>query len=240
MAGEIERLIGMLDDDSTNVAEEAKAELMSMGADVVGPLAAAVFSLQRYGQLSAIEILEHLGGSAAGQSLTDLLGSDHETVREWSAYAVATLGVRDAVPALQAAYRRQRASGYPPDFSEAVGIRYALTALGARSPVIPPLTASWMAPAPGLEQAWPVSRLEDVVNELAEHRQVVLYLQLWEINNRGVYWHDHDRLDAQFDWDAPWARLVEQAREAALLEVAFVPQRDAIRATVEWIDEADR
>src|SRR5688572_8704662 len=102
----------MLDDDSTEVAEEAKAVLMSMGADVVGPLAAAVFSLRRYGQLSAIEIFEQLGGTASGQTLIELLGSGHKTVREWSAYAIATLGVRDAVPALKAAYRRQRASGY--------------------------------------------------------------------------------------------------------------------------------
>ena len=49
--------------------------------------------------------------------------------------------------------------GDPADFSEAVGIRCALTALGARSPVVPPLTASLVAPVAGLEQAWPVSRL---------------------------------------------------------------------------------
>jgi len=155
MVGEIERLISMLDDDSTEVAEDAKAELMSIGQDVVGPLAAAVFSLQRYGQLSAVEVFEHMGGAVAGQILTELLGSDHETVREWSAYALATLEMRDAVPALQAAYRRQRAGGDPPDSSEAVGLRYALTALGARSPVIPPLTATWVVRAAGLEQAWP-------------------------------------------------------------------------------------
>jgi len=116
VVGEIERLIGMLDDDSTEVAEDAKATLMSIGEGVVGPLAAAVFSLQRYGQLSAVEIFEHLGGAVAGRTLTELLGSGHETVREWSAYALAALDVRDAVPALQAAYRRQRASGSFPLF----------------------------------------------------------------------------------------------------------------------------
>ena len=132
------------------------------------------------------------------------------------------------------------ASGDPPDFTKAVGIRYALTALGARGRVIPPLTATWAVRTAGLEQAWPVSQLEGVINELADHRQVVLYIQLWEINDRGVYWQDHDSLDPELDWDAPWALLVEQARESALLEAAFVPQRDGIVATVEWIDEVDR
>jgi hypothetical protein len=94
VAGEIARLIELLDDDSTEVAEDAKAELISMGVEVVQPLAAAVTSLERYGQLSAIEVFEHFGDAATGPVLTGLLGSEHETVREWSAWAVAQLGVR--------------------------------------------------------------------------------------------------------------------------------------------------
>jgi HEAT repeat protein len=111
----IDRLIGLLDDDSTEVAEEAKAGLISLGIEVVQPLAAAVGSLGRYGQLSAIEVFEHFAVAAAGPVLIDLLGSEHETVREWSAWAIAGLGVREAVPAMRAAYRRQRASGDGPD-----------------------------------------------------------------------------------------------------------------------------
>ena len=239
MTGEIERLIGLLDDSSAEVAEDAKAELISMGTEVAEPSAAAVSSLQRYGQLSAIEVFEHLESPAAGPVLIELLGSDHETVREWSAYAVAQLRVQDAVPALRAAYRRQRASGVPPAVSEAVGIRYALTALGARHVVLPPLAASSVASTAGLGQTWPVSRLEDVINELADHQQAVLYFLLWEINDRGVFWRDHDSLDAQFDWDVPWAQLVTRAREVALVEAAFVPRREDLVATVEWIGEAD-
>ena len=49
-------------------------------------------SLAPYGQLSAIEVFEHLGDAAAGPALIDLLGSEHETVQEWSARAVAELG----------------------------------------------------------------------------------------------------------------------------------------------------
>jgi hypothetical protein len=43
--------------------------------------------LERYDQLSAIEVFEHFGGAAAGPVLAQLLGSEHETVREWSAVA---------------------------------------------------------------------------------------------------------------------------------------------------------
>lgn len=51
VAGEIARLIGLLDDDSTEIAEDAKAELISIGHKVVEPLSATVGTLDRYGQL---------------------------------------------------------------------------------------------------------------------------------------------------------------------------------------------
>jgi HEAT repeat protein len=100
VAGEIARLIGLLDDDSTEVAEDAKAALISIGVEVVAPLAAAVGSPERYGQLSAIEVFEHFRDATADPALINLLGSDCATVREWSAWAIAELGVRAAAPAL--------------------------------------------------------------------------------------------------------------------------------------------
>jgi hypothetical protein len=240
MDAEIARLIAQLGDGSGDVAEEAKAELVSIGAVVVEPLIAAVTSLPRIGQLSAIEIFEDIGDAAAGAVLTQMLASEHATVREWSALALAHLVVREAVPALQAAYRRQRASGDGPDFTEAAGIRRALTVLGARRAVVPPLTASLRVQVVSLGQSWPAGRLTEVINELAGFGQVVLYLQVWEVTSHGVYWRRHERLDQERDWDAPWAQLVADAREAALLEAEFIPRCENLVATVEWIDESDR
>jgi hypothetical protein len=47
-------LIGLLDDGSAAIAEDAKAELTAIGGEAVEPLAAAVATLDRYGQLCAI------------------------------------------------------------------------------------------------------------------------------------------------------------------------------------------
>ena len=58
--------------------------------------------------------------------------------------------------------------------------------------------------------------------------------------SHGVWWRRHERLDQERDWDAPWARLVADAREAALLEAEFIPRCENLVATVEWIDESDR
>jgi hypothetical protein len=171
--------------------------------------------------------------------LIGLLGSEHETVREWSAWAVAQLGVREAVPALRAAYRRQRDSGDGPDCTEAVAIRHALTVLGARHEVLPPLTASLRAPAGSVDRAWPSARLEEIINDLADHRQVMLYFQLWEVTERGTFWNGHETLDQQFNFNKPWSEIVETARGRALIEAAFIPPRANLFATLEWIDESD-
>jgi hypothetical protein len=233
---EIARLIGLLDDDSTVVADDAKAALISIGAEVVRPLAAAVPSLERFGQLSAIEAFEHLGDLAAGPVLIDLLNSEHDTVREWSASAIEQLGVHDAVPALQAAYRRLRISAGRLDDSEAVAIRHVLTQLGARQEVMPPLTASLRKP----DRLWSVDRLTDLINDLADHGQAVLYFMLYSVTDRGAFWQSHESLDQDLDQRAPWPDFVEAARENALVEAAFVPQQPDLFVTLEWIDESDR
>ncbi|MEW9527399.1 HEAT repeat domain-containing protein [Microbispora sp. NPDC049125] len=239
MTEDIARLIGLLDHDSVESAEDAKAKLMWIGVDVIQPLMSAVPFLHRYGQLSAIEIFEQLGDPRAVPVLIDLLDCEHETVREWSALALAKLNVRTAAPALQAAYQRLRTRGTPPDFSEAVALRGVLTEFGARRAVMPPLTASLRVSISTLDAAWPVTRLEEVINDLAEHDQAVLYFQLWTTGDSGTYWTSHETLHWEFDSHAPWPRTVATARDAALLEAAFITIRENLFATVEWIDESD-
>ncbi|GIJ46740.1 hypothetical protein Val02_36260 [Virgisporangium aliadipatigenens] len=240
MDAEIARLIGLLDDDSTAVAEDAKAALISIGPEVVQPLAAAVPSLERFGQLSAIEAFEHLGGVAAGPVLIDLLSSEHDTVREWSALAIEQLGVRGAVPALQAAYRRLRLGDGRLDDGEAVALRRVLTQLGARQEVMPPLTASLRVSDRALDRLWPVGPLTDLVNDLADHGQAVLYFMLFSVTDRGTFWQGHESLGQELDRRAPWSEFVEAARENALLEAAFVPAQPHLFVDLEWIDESDR
>ena len=79
---EIARLIGLLDAPSTDVAEAAKAELMTIGVEAIEQLVAAVPSLDRFGQLSAIEVFEHFRDQRAAPVLVQLLKSEHDTVRE--------------------------------------------------------------------------------------------------------------------------------------------------------------
>ena len=77
--------------------------------------------------------------------LIALLSSNGSTVREWAAMALASLEIEGAaepptVPAWNGRHRRTGAS--PPD------IRWALTELGARSPVAPPLTRTTSSSPP--------------------------------------------------------------------------------------------
>jgi hypothetical protein len=174
-----------------------------------------------------------------GSALIDLLGSQHETVREWSAWAIADLGVREAGPMLRAAHQRQRVSGDGPDWTETVAIRHALTVLGARQEVLPSLTTSLRTTAGSNRRAWPSARLVDIVNDLADHDQAVLYFQLWAVIDGGTFWNGHERLDAPIELGKPWWQVVEDARESALIEAAFVVPWPNLFVTVEWIDRAD-
>lgn len=237
---EIARLIGLLNDASTRAADNAQAALISIGAEVVPPLAAGVPSLGRYGQLSAIEVFEHFGDIAAGPVLIDLLSSEHDTVREWSASTIEQLGISDAVQALQAAYQRLRVRDGELDGGEAAAIRSALTRLGARKEVMPPLTASLLVSERGLDRAWPVDRLTHVINDLADHRQAVVYFMLFSVTDRGTVRLGHELLDSDLDWHAPWLEVVEAARENALVEAAVADQRPHPFVTLEWIAESDR
>ena len=240
MEDDIATLIGLLDDESVDTAEGAKADLMSLGAEVVAPLMAAVTSLDRYGQLSAIEIFEHCGDVRAGRVLIDLLGSHHDTVRDWSAQALGVLGIGEAVPALVAAYERLKVRDVSPDEGECVSLRCALTVLGGRREVVPPLTASLRRSVGGLSAAWPSGRLTDVINELADFEQAVLYFSLWIVNDEGrAHGTEHETAPWRFDRGAPWEQAVEVARESALLEAAMIPNRNDMVATIEWIDRSD-
>jgi len=189
--------------------------------------------------LSAIEVFEHFRDAASDPALINLLGSECATVREWSAWAIAELGIRAAAPALWAAYRRHRASGDGPDATEAVAIRHALTVLGAREEVLPPLTASLRTSAGGLHRAWPSTRVSEMMNDLADHDQAMLYFQLWRVEDGTPFWIDHERLDQGFDVTAPWRQVVEATREGALLEASLVVPWSNLFATVEWIGHRD-
>ncbi len=65
----------------------------------------------------------------------------------------------------------------------------------------------------------------DVVNDLADHDQAVLYFQLWAAIDGGTFWNGIERLSQPLDFDQPWRQVVEAARESALIEASLVVPR---------------
>ncbi|WP_156755862.1 HEAT repeat domain-containing protein [Actinokineospora pegani] len=238
----VRQLIDQLDADSTDAAMDAQVELIRRGhdTDVVEPLVRALATLSRYGQLLAIEILEELDDHRADRPLVGLLDSEHDTVREWAAGVLGRRRVHSAVPAVSRAYRASLARRDPPDGSEPVVLRQTLTDLGARHPVVPPLTAGLQTSAPNGWPVWPTTRLLDVVDDLADHNQVTLYFQLWRVESDGSMFAVGQPLDdTTLDFDQPWPVLVEQARDRAVGEARQVQARVEIVAAIEWIDQTD-
>jgi len=239
---ELERLVRRLDADSAETAMDAQAELTHRGrdTDVIAPLLRCLPTLTAYGQLCAIEIIEDLRDARATPSLIELLTSEHDTVREWAALALTDFPHPDAVPALRRAYNACRSRGVDPDWSEPIGYRLALTALGARKPVVPPLTAGLRITTPDGAEAWPSTRLPEVLDDLAAHDQVTLYFVLWRVEPDTRYGTTVPDNEPALDFTQPWPSLVRQSHRRAIAIAAGAPLKDGVVASIEWIDEADR
>lgn len=237
---DIARLIALLDDETTSVAEKAKAALMNIGEPAVQPLVTATPGLTRYGKLAAVEIFSQVKDSRAARAMIALLSDDDTTVREWAAIALGELGSWTAVPALRSAYKRLKAAKVDLDVTEAVALRAALTALGGRQEVVPPLSRSLRHEGGRLDRMWPAERLADVVEDLAAHGQVVLFFALWKVTDHGLMWWDHAVPGIDVDRDAPWEKVVEAARRATLAELEYADLDADVVVSIEWVDEQDR
>jgi HEAT repeats len=235
----ISALISRLNDPSTDIAEDAKDALIAQGAVVIPELAVALPGLDRFGKLSAIQVFEACGDRRAGPGLVGLLSDADTTVREWAANALGALGYTEAGPALARLNARLQRELVRPDFTEPVAIRSVLTLFGLRRHVTPGLTRT-LARDTGHGQTWPVARLPEVLRDLADHDQVVLYFMIWQAADHGqLHWTQHEQVGWAFDRSLPWSENVADARDAALLEADFVHDTGDLVATIEWIDEGD-
>ncbi|MFI0999063.1 HEAT repeat domain-containing protein [Streptomyces galbus] len=238
MTPHIETLVQQLDGKAEE-SYDARAELIWIGADAIPAVIDGLPSLGGFGQLTAIEVFEEVGDPRCGPALIGLLDSDNPTVREWAATALASLGIHGAIEPLRRAYRACLERAIPPDSTEPAGIRWALTELGARTPVVPPLTARLRASAADDAPGWPSAHFPEIVNDLADHAQVVLCAQFWRVDADGTYGVPGPRPDWEPDWAAPWEHLVEESRARSLLEAAEAPAGDDIFVALTWIDRTD-
>ncbi|MGW1867817.1 HEAT repeat domain-containing protein [Streptomyces mauvecolor] len=238
MTTHIERLVQQLDGESGE-SYDARAELIHIGSAATPAILDALPSLGGFGQLTAIEVFEEVADPRCGPALITLLDSDNPTVRQWAATALASLEIEDAVEPLCRAYRACLERQTPPDESEPVAIRWALTDLGARSPVVPSLTARLQAGTGPDSPGWPSAHFAAIIDDLADHSQLVLYSQFWRVDAGHTYGVSGTGLDWQLDWTAPWEHLVEEARAWSLLEATEAPVADNIFVAPTWIDRTD-
>jgi hypothetical protein len=234
----IRELVAELDGDDSGAAEEAEHELGRYGRAVLEPLLEAAPAFGRFGKLCAIELFEEIGDARAGAVLVPMLRDSDDTVREWAARALGELGVREAVPELHSAYDAVRRRGTPLDWTEPERIRSALTALGARPEVVPERVAELSVSDRKIGRWWPAEHLPEVIEQLADARQLVLYFMYWERWRDGRIWVDTPSWE--LDWSLAWNALVETARSGALEAVRQAGTPAGTLATVSWMDEADR
>ncbi|MFC7308375.1 HEAT repeat domain-containing protein [Streptomyces monticola] len=238
MASHIEALVQQMDGPADE-SMDARAELIHIGRPAIPVIIDGLPSLGAFGQLTAIEVFEEVRDVRCGHALIALLASENSTVREWAALALGDLGICEAVEPLWGAYRACVERTTPPDWSEPGGIRWALTELGARNPVLPSFTAGLRTTMVGDVPGWPSVHYREIVNDFADHEQAVLCCQFWKIEGDSIYRISGPKADWELDWTAPWPELVESAREWALLEATEAPAAHDVVVTIEWIDHTD-
>lgn len=222
MDADVARLAG-----HPNDAEEAQAELIARGTSVVPELLEAVSTLPPFGQLCAIDVLRELRAREARPALCALLASEHRTVRQWAAEALAEVGEPEDAAALLVAWESARAEE-PPGWTLSVALRAALTHVGARQP--------WACPIPptGPAGAWTAEEIREVVARAEAAGQLVLTVMSWKP------WRDTRTFAAGWSWEgstSPWPAAVAEAAAGARAFVAG--QKGGLSYSADWVARSD-
>jgi len=234
----IGELIERLDDQSGD-GEEAKYDLIATGPSALSTLMDSIGQRTRFGKLLTIEIFDAWQDQRAAPSLITLLSDPDEAVREWSADLLGRWPHAAAGPVLIALHNRLLAESVPPHWTEPVAVRRSLTNLGLRLDVVPTLTASLATNAHG-PRLWPAQRTADIVTELAQHDQVVLFIMAWRLGADGQLRRTkHETLGWKFDRSKPREANVAEALEAVLTEASTLPDDPQLFVTIEWLNTGD-
>jgi hypothetical protein len=85
----------------------------------------------------------------------------------------------------------------------------------------------------------PSARFTEVIDDLADHAQVILHSPFWRVDAGRTYGVSGTGLDRGLDWTAPWEHPVEESRTWCLLEASEAPADDDNFVAPTWIDRTD-
>ncbi len=250
---DLEELLCGLQHPWSDVAQDAQHWLVrKYGAAAIPHALRLMPQLNVFSKRCAAELIQQcrredvraIRDPTVGEALIPFLEDDDPVVREWVADALGWLDERAAAPAIERARERAAKAGVELDWTEAVGYRRALTELGARRPVVPPLVKERMQVELTGWQCWSCIDLAEVVEALTDAEQVVLYFQVWTPGRSRPAGREYvGVLDAptyDLDLHRPWADLVRESRHKAVAAARAIKNPKRHVATIEWIQESDR
>ena len=250
---DLDELLRGLQHPWSDVAQDAQDWLVrKYGAAAIPQVLSLMPQLNVFSKRCAVELIQHcrreevqaILDPPVGEALIPFLEDDDPVVREWVADALGWLRERAAVPAIERARERAAKAGVELDWTEAMSYRRALSDLGARQPVEPPLVEKRKLVEPNGWECWPCLDLDKSIEALADAEQAVLFFQVWKrgrLRPEGrEYFAVHDAPTYALDLHRPWGDLVRESRQMAVVAARAIKKPKRHVATIEWIQESDR
>jgi len=232
-----------MNSENTELAEDAQKSLAELGQDAISPILARLPTLGVFAQRCALDLLERSPSEVLSQVSQDelqraihpLLDSTDEVVREWSANVLGRAKSRASIPILRHALKKSRERGIPPDWTEPVAMRSALTDLGDRIEIIPRLLQETCRHE--FARCWPAQLLPNLIEALAEEQQILLYFTTWQPHGDAWCWVDSPSWEISLH--GPWPDQVQTGKKHALdaIKTWQAPEMSVI--SLEWIAETD-
>ena len=245
---EMYELIARLAIVEGNEAEEAQHALShEHGFDCIEDVISAYPTLPSWGKICALDLFCGLAVSrfpteeirqAVEEFATETLNEESELLREYSAFVLGEIELKNGLAGLLGALERSKAAGTPQDYPEPIAIRRALRKHGHETRHTSSAIQNLMVEGQE-EEYWNGKDLGVILAELLENRQMVVAVSFWRIRQDGkIYWQKGEKADSwEPDYSKPFVELVEASVQNARRLLRSHRGRKDLLVSMDWITE---
>lgn len=242
-------LITQLASENSSEAEDSQYELESeFGIDAIDPVLDILSELNDFSRRCAIEFLSNVLDKSPTykdtgrieREIIPYLESTDSVTRTWVADLLASIGTSTTIQPLLDLLALNKEQKTPPDWTEPTSVRRALRKLGALEREAPDSVMAKMIKDDCFDESWDIKDVENVVECLIKHNQVITNFQIWAFKEGQFYWANANRYgDHELDFGKEWSEVLKSSRRQVLSILSRVKAKKRYRATFDWVSPDD-